>query len=399
MMTQKFSHNLFPAVAALTLIGVSAPSVFAQRNRAITLDAGTVIPVKLDGKLSSKDNRKGDTFTAKIKVDGGNDYVGLPDGTTIEGRILSAKQKDGKNAGTLELGFQRLRMPSGQSFPIEGSLIGLDGKSVNKDSNGRIVAKPGTENKRVTYAGYGAGAGVLVGLLSGGKLNLSNLLLGGLLGYAAGSTQKASDNVRDVELKSGTEMGVRLDKKTTLRYSSELDAQDYDNTKPHRNSDGTLNRNDDATRNRNDDATRNRLDRSRNGRRQNEDQDPNIDAPQSRASGDIGVLIGDRDVTFDSTAQPVMTEGKVWVPLIPVLKSARIKYTTSNNGMTIMAPNSTVKLSVGSRIVMDGNRRTRVDYSPRRMNGTIYVPVRVVELATGYKANWDSASKTLVLDE
>ncbi len=387
-MTQKFSHNLFPAVAALTLIGVSAPSAFAQNNRTITLDAGTVIPIKLDGKLSSKNNRKGDTFTAKIKVDNGNDYVGLPDGTTIEGRVLSARQKDGKNPGTLELGFQRLRMPSGQSFPIDGSLIGLDGKSVNKDSNGRIVAKPGNENKRVTYAGYGAGAGALVGLLSGGKLNLSSVLLGGLLGYAAGSTQKASDNVRDVELKSGTEMGVRLDKRTTLRYSSELSAQD----------DTKFRRSDGGTPNRNEDATRNRLDRSRDGSRQNEDQAPNNDAPRSRASGDIGVLIGDRDVTFDSTAQPIMSEGKVWVPLFPVLKSARIKYSTSNNGITAMAPNSTVKINIGSKIVLDGNRRVRVDYAPRRINGTTYVPVRVIELATGYKANWDSASKTLILD-
>jgi len=398
MMTQRFSHNLFPAVAALTLIGVGSPSAFAQNNRTITLDAGTVIPVKLDGKLSSKDNRKGDTFTAKIKIDNGDDYVGLPDGTTIEGRILSVRPKEDKNPGTLELGFQRLRMPSGQSFPIEGSLIGLDGKSVNKDRNGRIIAKPGTENKRVTYAGYGAGAGVLVGLLSGGKLNLSSILLGGLLGYAAGSTQKSSDSVRDVDLKSGTEMGVRLDRKTTIRYSSELDPQD--DTKYRRNDDGTLRRNEDGTlRRRSDDATRNRLDRNRDGRRQNEDQDPNMNAPRSRTSGEIGVLIGDRDVTFDSTAQPVMIEGKVWVPLLPVLKTARIKYTTSSSGITAMAPNNTVKINVGSRIIMDGDRRVRTDYAPRRMNGTTYVPVQVVELATGYKANWDSASKTLLLEE
>jgi hypothetical protein len=384
MITSKFSHNLFPAVAALTIIGVSTPSAFAQRNRTMTLDAGTVIPVKLEDKLSSKTNDKGDTFTAKIKVDGdNNDYVGLPDGTIIEGRILSARQKEGKNAGTLELGFQRLRMPSGQSFPISGSLIGLDNKSVNRDSDGRLVAKPGSENKRITYAGYGAGAGVLVGLLSGGKLNLNNLLLGGLLGYAAGSTQKASDNVRDVELKTGTEMGVRLDKKLTIRYTSELD--DPDDLRYRRRDDGTGNSRLDRRR---DDPTRTR-----------DTEDRDLDRQNPRTSGEIGVLIGDRDVRFDSTAQPVMIEDKVWVPLLPVLKSARIKYTTSNNAMTVMAPNSTVKINVGSRIVMDGNRRVRTDMAPRRMNGAIYVPVKVVEIATGYKASWDSATQTLTLDE
>lgn len=394
MITNKFSHNLFPAVAALTIIGVSAPSAFAQRNRTMTLDAGTVIPVKLEDKLSSKTNNKGDAFTAKIKVDANNnDYVGLPDGTIIEGRILSARSQEGKNAGTLELGFQRLRMPSGQSFPISGSLIGLDNKSVNKDSNGRIIAKPGTENKRVTYAGYGAGAAAIVGLLSNGKLNISNLLLGGLLGYAAGSTQKSGDSVRDVELKTGTEMGVRLDRKLTIRYTSELD--DPNDTR-YRRTDGTGN----SRLDRNNDGTGDsRLDRRRDDTKPGNQEDRDMDKPVSRASGEIGVLIGDRDVTFDSTAQPIMSGDKVWVPLIPLLKSARTKYTMSNNAVTIMAPNSTIKVNVGSRILMDGSRRVRLDVAPRRINGAIYVPVKVIEMATGYKSNWDSATQTLTLDE
>lgn len=393
MITNKFSHNLFPAVAALTMIGVSAPSAFAQRNRTMTLDAGTVIPVKLEDKISSKTNNKGDTFTAKIKIDGNNnDYVGLPDGTIIEGRILSAKPREGKNPGTLELGFQRLRMPSGQSFPITGSLIGLDNKSVNKDRDGRIIAKPGTQNKRVTYAGYGAGAGVLVGLLSGGKLNLGNVLLGGLLGYAAGSTQKASDSVRDVELKTGTEMGVRLDKKLTVRYTSELD--DPDDTRYRRNDETG-----DSRLDRRRDDTRPGNEGDRDNTRPGNEEDRDLDQPIRLNSSEIGVLIGDRDVTFDSTAQPVMSGDKVWVPLLPLLKSARTKYTTSNNAVTIMAPNSTLKVNVGSRIVMDGNRRVRIDVAPRRINGAIYVPVKVIEMATGYKANWDSATQTLTLDE
>ncbi len=393
MITNKFSHNLFPAVAALTMIGVSAPSAFAQRNRTMTLDAGTVIPVKLEDKISSKTNNKGDIFTAKIKIDGNNnDYVGLPDGTIIEGRILSAKPREGKNPGTLELGFQRLRMPSGQSFPITGSLIGLDNKSVNKDRDGRIIAKPGTQNKRVTYAGYGAGAGVLVGLLSGGKLNLGNVLLGGLLGYAAGSTQKASDSVRDVELKTGTEMGVRLDKKLTVRYTSELD--DPDDTRYRRNDETG-----DSRLDRRRDDTRPGNEGDRDNTRPGNEEDRDLDQPIRLNSSEIGVLIGDRDVTFDSTAQPVMSGDKVWVPLLPLLKSARTKYTTSNNAVTIMAPNSTLKVNVGSRIVMDGNRRVRIDVAPRRINGAIYVPVKVIEMATGYKANWDSATQTLTLDE
>jgi hypothetical protein len=378
----------------MTLIGVAAPSAFAQRNRNITLDAGTVIPVQLEDRLSSKENRKGDTFTAKLKVDEGSDYVGLPDGTTIEGRVLSARPRSGKDPGTLELGFQRLRMPSGQSFPIEGSLIGLDNKSVNRDSNGRLIAKPGSENKRVTYAGYGAGAGVLVGLLSGGKINLSSILLGGLLGYAAGSTQKASDNVRDVELKTGTEMGVRLDRRTVLKYSTELGDPDYDNTRTRRDDDIRYRRNDN---NRLEDR---RNDGSRLDRRRGSEDDPDMmERSNPRSNGEIGVMYGDRDIQFASTAPPMMVDGRLMVPIIPVLKTAGIKYTTSSNGIQVMAPNSTMRASIGSRIATDSDRRVRLSVAPRRMNGTIYVPAQFVEMATGYKANWDSGTKTLLLEE
>src|SRR5262249_38253309 len=133
-------------------------------------------------------------------------------GTKIEGVVTTAKVQHDKDPGVLELSFRRLRLPNGRSYPITGSLIGLDNKSVNKTSDGRLIAKPGHQTDRLTYVGYGAGAGLLISLFT--HKTLENTLLGAGLGYLFGSLQKS--NPSNVNLKSGTELGVRLDRSVTV---------------------------------------------------------------------------------------------------------------------------------------------------------------------------------------
>ena len=178
---------------------------------AIRLDAGTVIPVTLDRQLTSNGNAKGDHFTATVKGDNAS-YLGLPAGSVVEGVIREAKAKEGNNPGVLDLAFNHIRLPNGHSYAITGSTIGLDNKSVTKTSNGKIVAKSSSRNNRLTYVGYGAGAGLLASVLSGGKLHLENIGIGAGLGYLIGSLEKNRKHPNDVSLKAGTKMGVRLDR-------------------------------------------------------------------------------------------------------------------------------------------------------------------------------------------
>jgi hypothetical protein len=86
----------------------------------------------------------------------------------------------------------------------------MDSKQVNVGSDGMLKAVNTTKNNRLTYAGIGAGAGALVSVLGGGKLKIEDILLGGLAGYGVGSILKTPDQVHDVDLKSGTPMGVLL---------------------------------------------------------------------------------------------------------------------------------------------------------------------------------------------
>ena len=182
-----------------------------------TIQDGTVIPVTLDEEISSNTARQGDRFTTTVRS-GNDDYMGLPIGTKIEGRVVAAKAKEGRNPGMLELDFRRVMLPDGRVIQMDGSLIGLDDKSVNRDSNGVYTARSDKKDERIVYAGYGAGAGLLVGLLT--KKPLEGALLGGVLGYLFGEVQRNQERTADVRLRRGTEFGVRLDKDLILKTAT-----------------------------------------------------------------------------------------------------------------------------------------------------------------------------------
>jgi hypothetical protein len=110
-------------------------------------------------------------------------------------------------------------LPGGKKTNIDGSPVGLDSKSVSTDSNGRIVAKPGAKDKRLTYVGYGAGAGALVSILGGGHRIVEDAAIGGALGYLAGALDKSgSKQKNNVLLTKGTGIGVVLHRETTVRF-------------------------------------------------------------------------------------------------------------------------------------------------------------------------------------
>jgi hypothetical protein len=205
-------------VAALAVtLGMQGPAQGQSRTRRVnTVTSGTVIPVKLDEAISSKDAQKGDTFTATVENVGSYSATSLPVGTKVEGVVRSAQPKDGKNPGTLDLAFDRVTLPNGRSYAISGSPIGLDNKSVSRQ-NGRLVAKGGSKGpNRLTYVGIGAGAGLLVNILGHRKGTLTDVLIGAGLGYGAGALIKNGSGARDVDLKAGSSLGVTLNRSLAL---------------------------------------------------------------------------------------------------------------------------------------------------------------------------------------
>lgn len=192
------------AIACIAL-AYQTTGAYAQSQSRIVLDPGTVIPVTLNSELSSNGSSDGDTFTAD--VDSSRSGYGLFEGAVVDGVVRHAVPQQGHDPGTLRLAFTRLRMADGTSYPIEATPTSLDTKDLNQRNDGVLVAKNTKKNQSLTYAGIGAGAGALIGLLNG-KVRIENILIGGGLGYAAGELLKHPEQVHDVDLKSGTPMGV-----------------------------------------------------------------------------------------------------------------------------------------------------------------------------------------------
>jgi len=204
------------AALAAVLVGASAPLLHAQTNSDAQVDLypGTVIPVKLNTELSSNQSQAGDAFTATVD-DTKEAYNSIMQGATVTGVVRHVTPRSGDTPGTLDLAFTRLRLSDGRTVSITGSPASLDSKNLTTRADGVLVAKNTSKDNRLTYAGYGAGAGLLVGLLTGDKkIKIEDILIGGLAGYGAASVLKNPQQVHDVDLTPGTEIGVRLDSRT-----------------------------------------------------------------------------------------------------------------------------------------------------------------------------------------
>jgi hypothetical protein len=356
--TSQVGRVLASGMALALLVG-SVPTSAQNNGQRVTLETGTVIPVVLEDQLTSNKSRKGDRFSAKVKVDD-KSYLGLPQGTRLEGIVTEAKAKRDKDPGVLDVEFRTLRLPNGRTYELTSELIGLDNKSVETREDGRIVAKEGHKRDDTKYIGYGAAAGALFSLLGNrGRISIENLILGSAAGYAAGALTKGPKEARDVNLKAGTEIGVRLDK--PLRF-----------------------------------------DRPREDAIPDDDRAPLTPDREDQSQYGFAVMVADQNVVFGQNAKPFQA-GNTWMlPVKPMLEAANIRYRYNSSAKTLEVTDSDnpMKVGLGSQIVVlgDGSRK-RLDKTVRQVNGTLFAPVRFFELATRLKAGFDNGSNTLVFSE
>ncbi len=198
-------------------IAIVPPAPPRDRIRNITvvhhiIQAGTVIPLRLNNDLSSRDNSVGDLFT--LNVDPIQDAAGLPPGSTVTGVIREASPAHDGKPGMLDVDFQTIRLGDGhdrdrdRDRPIYGNVIDLNAKNLSHSGDGRLVAGGGkTTGDRVKWIGIGAGAGYVLGSITKGN-RIVNTTLGGVAGLVFNETQNHKAN--DVKLRAGTRFGLRL---------------------------------------------------------------------------------------------------------------------------------------------------------------------------------------------
>jgi len=194
-------------VAAAATLALSAHAVSQS-----SLAAGSVLKVKLDNTIRSDRSQNGDRFTATVE-DSSSGY-GLPNGTRVAGVVTEVQPASSDKPGMLDVNFRSLQLPNGQTYRIVGVPTSLDSKSVQRTSDGRLVARSTKPKDQTKFIAYGAGAGVLIGSLLGS--NVTGGLLGAAAGYLYGNSQKNKGNGHDVVLKPGSEFGVRLDQQVSL---------------------------------------------------------------------------------------------------------------------------------------------------------------------------------------
>jgi hypothetical protein len=204
----KLRYGWAPLALALTLAPGSGVWSAPSSGRQVVLPADSVLKVKLDNTIGSDRSKKGDKFIATVED------RELPSGTIVRGTVLSVTPATKQQAGAIGMDFRTLELPDGRRVAIDGWPTGLDSKSVKTASNGRLVATASSKKNTTKYVGYGAAGGLLLGSLLGS--NVKGALLGGAAGYLLGRNKDKKSRNRDVVLKEGSTMGVRLDRRVAL---------------------------------------------------------------------------------------------------------------------------------------------------------------------------------------
>lgn len=192
-----------------------AGTIDAFSQRLYTVESGSVMRVRMNETLSSKDARAGDTFTTGVTepVYSNNGIVVVPTGSTIVGRVDSVKKaKKGGDPGTIDVSFIEIRLPNGTNRVINGSLTSLNTKTAKSDDEG-TASGDDRKNDKIIFIGGGAGGGAIIGgIIGGGK----GAVIGGILGALGGLAGERLTKGEEATVKTGTEFGVYLNKSVTL---------------------------------------------------------------------------------------------------------------------------------------------------------------------------------------
>ena len=167
----------------------------------LTLPEGTVLTVRLNETVSSKDSRSGEKFTATVEepveADG---QVVIPKGSSVRGTVVEAEAL-GKIKGGAKLRLVLDSVTVGDSkYDIHTSAVARSEKGKGK--------------RTAEFGGGGAGAGALIGALAGGGKGAA---IGMLVGGGAGVAGGAYTGNKDIVLPAETMLNFKLLKPVELK--------------------------------------------------------------------------------------------------------------------------------------------------------------------------------------
>jgi hypothetical protein len=179
------------------------------------VETGTVMRVRMNGTISSKTAKVGDTFTTTVTepVYSSNGVVVIPTGSTLTGQVNAVKPaaKGGK-PGEIDASFIKLKLPNGRTRTINASLTDLESGKTTSDNEGTATASK-MKNRKIIFIGGGAAGGALLGAIVGGGKATA---IGAIVGAGAGFLGDRFTKGPEAQVKSGTEFGVFLNQAISL---------------------------------------------------------------------------------------------------------------------------------------------------------------------------------------
>ncbi|HEX8844197.1 MAG TPA: hypothetical protein VF791_06120 [Pyrinomonadaceae bacterium] len=218
----------------ITLIAGSLIPAFGQRRRTrprlgkytrpaatqpsyYTVPADTVIRVRMNQELNSRNARVGDRFTTTVTDPVYSRGVEvIPAGSKVWGRVSAVRKAGRRTPGNISVNFNQVELPNGISRAINGSLTSLQADDVNSDNEGTVKGRSNRKRDAV-FIGGGAATGAIIGAIAGGGKGAA---IGAILGGGLGTGARVYEKEQEAEVKSGTEFGVILNQSVSLPASN-----------------------------------------------------------------------------------------------------------------------------------------------------------------------------------
>jgi hypothetical protein len=171
-------------------------------SASVDVPEDTELRIQLTTPIDTKNNRVGDTFSAKVLM------PAAYEGSTVDGHIANVN-RSGRVSGKTELSlaFDSITLPDGRQTPLRADLVRvIESENVKKvDEEGQVESGSRTKDSTVR-GGVGATAGAIIGGIAGGA---KGAILGAILGGAAGVGTVYVEGNKDLILDRGTEMVIR----------------------------------------------------------------------------------------------------------------------------------------------------------------------------------------------
>jgi len=159
-----------------------------------TVPAGTQLDMTINSELSSRKNKPGDTFTAKVfsEVRDASGNVVIESGSTVTGSVVAVKPAPNRRTpGTLTVALSTIET-NGKTFPIRATIDSVQREYRKQDINSRDAAK----------VGVGAAAGAVVGQIL--SKNTKGTVIGAVVGGIAGAGVAAETKDLDIVIPDGS---------------------------------------------------------------------------------------------------------------------------------------------------------------------------------------------------